>query len=164
MNSYGITTVHSYPSSLLRITSKELENMIKEAEEYLVKKYFIQACEKFYKVSEEIVKALAEFYAPETMEKVKEMLAKNQNPWNIYLLNKAATEISNNLSEEEAEEFRRGWQSAFDLHRDCFHEFLLTEVMIFDHIKNIKRMIEISKNMIKEIEKLFSSFKTANFV
>ena len=159
---YGATTVCEYPSTLLRITSKDLEKMLSEAESLFERGEYIQACEKFYKVIEEVVKILAEFYAPQTMEEVKERINKKLSPWTTKLLYDAVEEIANNLDDEQARIFRNGWRSAMDLHRDCFHDFLLTPSMIVDAIENVKKIVEISKNLLKNIESLLLSSTTVN--
>jgi len=162
---YGGTTVYEYPSKLLRLTLKALDDMLNEAERFFEANQLIQACEKFYKIAEETVKVLAEYYAPKTMKEVRQRLNGKRNPWDISLLYKAVDEIAKNIfsDEEEAKIFRDGWRSAMDLHRDCFHDFLLSKDMIKDAIINVKKMIAISQDTLKAIEEYIISSGTVNY-
>ncbi len=166
MSSYGATTLYPYPSTLLRITSKDLDDFLKEAEEFYNQGDLIQSCEKFYKIAEEIVKILAELYAPNAMKKVNTRLRKHLNPWDIKLLYEAVDEIIRRAFSDNWERkiFINGWRSAINLHRDCFHDFLLSPTLIKDAIDNVKGMIKISKELLKRIEiSLFSSDTVNNY-
>jgi len=162
---YGTTIVYEYPSTLLRVTSEDLRKMLDEAEELFRRGDFIQSCEKFYKLAEEIVKILAEVYAPETMKEVSKRLREKRSPWDTKLLYDAVEEItcgSNVFSEEEAKIFRDGWRSAMALHRDCFHDFLLSPSMRRDAIEDVKKMVETSEKLLKRIEEAIMSSATVN--
>ncbi|RLI79631.1 hypothetical protein DRP04_08980 [Archaeoglobales archaeon] len=162
---YGSTTVCEYPSTLLRLALRELDEMLEEANRLLEEGEIIQSCEKFYKIIEEIVKILAEFYAQQTIQKVRQRLHGRTSPWDTRLLYEAVEEIvcgSGVFSEEEGKIFREGWRSAMSLHRDCFHDFLLPHSMMRDCVDNVRRMVEISKSKLKRIVENMMSSVTVN--
>jgi len=152
---YGAYTVIEYPSGYPRLTLESLEKMEVEAEELLREREYIQACEKYYKIAEEIVKALGEYYAPETMEKVLERIDEEITPWTTRLLNKAVDEILSNIRWEDTEYegiFRDGWGAAVALHRQGFHDFELTLRDILHKVRKVKGMIALAKDILRNIE------------
>lgn len=161
-SSFGTVTVLLYPSGLQRLSLEDLKKMVEEADELLKKGDYVQACEKFYKVTEEIIKTLAEIYAPNTLAKVKKRYSKKRNPWDTGLLYEASAEISENLGGDLGEMVRRGWRSGFDLHRDCFHEFLMTPHDINDAISDVKTLFKLAKDIIQKWNINTMSFATIN--
>jgi hypothetical protein len=150
---YGSYT--RYPFNYLRLTTENLEEQEKDAEEMFEKQNYIQACEKYYKISEEIVKALSRHYAQATMQEVSKRIIKGQTPWTAYLLNEAVNEIiiNTNLRDTNFENiFRDGWRAAVTLHRECFHDFELTPPDISHEVRKIKGMIKIAKEILRRLE------------
>jgi len=133
--------------------------MEEEADKLLEEKLdFIQACEKYYKISEEIVKALSEMFAPETMKKVTERIKKGDTPWTTRLLNIAVDEIVVNIKWTDTEQeriFRDGWRAAVTLHRDGFHEQELTYSDILNEVRKVKNLINLAKTVLKDYEDRF---------
>jgi len=85
------------PPGHFRSILESLEIMEREADELLEKLNYIQACEKYYKISEEIVKRLGEYFALNVMREVGERLRRGETPWTAYLLNRAVDEIIENI-------------------------------------------------------------------
>ncbi len=162
IGNYGEATVLIYPSGLRRVSIDGIYEMMKKARQLLLEGDYIQACEKFYKAAEETIKILAELYAPETMKRVKERIMKKENPWDIRLLYEATKEIAKNIGEPHGEIIRRGWRSALDLHRDCFHEFLMTDQHIKDSVDDVETLFNEAKKIMKEWERNEMMFATIN--
>jgi hypothetical protein len=160
--SYGTATIYVYPSGLQRMSLEDLKNMIKEAEELLKNGDYVQACEKFYKVTEEIIKILAEIYAPNTLAEVRTRIENRENPWNTALLYRASAEISEKIDEDMAEIVRQGWRSGLNLHRDCFHEFFMTSHDITDAIGDVKKLFNLATKIIQDWDINRLSFATVN--
>jgi hypothetical protein len=152
---YGSHTAVIYPSGYSRLSSESLAEMEKEAEEMLEKQNYIQACEKYYKISEEIVKALSEHYAPRVMAEVFRRTKEGKTPWTILLLNKAVDEIIENIKwKDTAFEsiFRDSWIAAVALHRWGFHDFELTPSSIMHEVKKVRGMIKLVEGILRRLE------------
>ena len=152
---YGIHTVVEYPSGYPRLTLESLGMLENEAKELLREGNYIEACEKYYKISEEIVKALGEFLAPRTMEMVRVRIMKGLTPWTTILLNRAVDEIIENAGWRETtleRIFRDGWSAAIRIHREGFHDFELTPAGILNEVRKIKDMISIARSILSEYE------------
>lgn len=91
-----------------------------------------QACEKFYKVTEEIIKILAEEHL---LEEWKE--AEKIGRWTTLLLHRAAAK----LTRIEGELIRDAWSNAWYLHTSVFHENLLDAEQVFNYIDNIRNLV-----------------------
>ena len=98
------------------------------------------------------------------MKKVRNRLNKGISPWDIKLLYEAVGEItkSNIFNPWEAKTFADGWTSALNLHRDCFHDFMLPQPLIKNDLENVKGMVTIARNLLKRIETTILSSGTVN--
>ncbi len=92
-----------------------------------------QACEKFYKVTEEIIKILAAEHSLEAWKRAEE-----QRRWTTQLLFGAAAE----LMEIEGKLIREAWSDAWALHTAGFHENLLGVEEVYKYIGSIKELVE----------------------
>jgi len=152
---YGTYVVAERPLGYFRLALESLEMMEKEADELLKELNYIQACEKYYKISEEIVKKLSEYFAPSVMREVGERLRRDATPWTAYLLNKAVDEIIENIGWKGTEFeriFRDGWRASVALHREGFHELELTESGILHEVRKVKDAIALAKSVLKNCE------------
>jgi len=132
--------------------------MEREADKLLEESNYIQACEKYYKVSEEIVKRLSESFAPNVMNEVGERLRKGVTPWTTRLLNMAVDEIIENIGWKGTELesiFRNGWRASVTLHREGFHEFELTVFDILNEVRKVKDAIALAKSVLRNCEEGF---------
>ena len=141
MRRYGAYTVIEYPSGYPRLALESLEEMEREAEESLRKGEYVQACEKYYKISEEIVKTLSEYFAPKIMEEVSKRVKRGSTPWISPLLNKAVYESI----------LRDGWRAAVTLHREGFHDFELTPNDILHEVRKVRAMIGLAKKVLRNM-------------
>ena len=155
----GSSTVQTiyYPlQGLPRFTVKALEEMLREADELFRREEYIQACEKYYKVIEEIIKKFTEFFMEKSqvLRKIINSVVKN-NQWNTFLLQHAAEELRNILNRElgdnVGDELYKAWEDALRLHRDCFHEQILGIPVV--KIKR-ERIIKVFNTVKKELERL----------
>jgi len=155
---YGNYNVKESSLGYFRLTLDSLEVIEKEADGLLKQRNYLQASEKYYKISEEIVKELSARFAPNVMKKVSERLSKNLTPWTAHLLNVAVDEIIQNLNWKGTELeriFRDGWRASVTLHREGFHEFELTESDILNEVRKVKRAIDLAKKVLKNYENGF---------
>jgi len=107
--------------------------MFKEGQRYLEKEDPIQASEKFYKAAEESIEALTEAYAAEIWEK-----AQKDGRWTAALLFDAVTVLTNKLGEE----IKHGWQAAWVLHVEGFHEARLKSYHVKQNLVDIGRLLK----------------------
>jgi len=150
----GDTTVVSIfyqNQKLARLSTSSLDALIEDANKLFEAHNYIQACEKYYKVMEEIIKKLAELYQSSN-EKISKIIEKVKNSgfWYTRLLEQAALEISKLFKEKGLDKdlpFYDAWEDALRLHRDCFHEQILTP----ESIEEKKKKIMIVYTRIKEI-------------
>jgi len=143
------------PPDHFRSILESLEIMEREADELLEKVNYIQACEKYYKISEEIVKKLSKHFAPNVMREVGERLRRDVTPWTAYLLNRAVDEIIENIGWKGTEFekiFRDGWRASIALHREGFHELELTESDILYEVRKVKDAIALAKSVLKTVK------------
>ena len=152
--------LYRYPrQSFYRLSHSGLSSLLNEAEDLLRKGEYMQASEKYYKFMEESIKVLAERYAPEMCEK-----ASRYGGWGFWKREKspglimAYLAVRNALKEREGEDlsetFALAWKSAWELHREAFHEFALPEEAILEDAKNIKKFWERFKDKLEETERL----------
>jgi len=155
---YGTYTVEVYPSGYPRFSLESLEELEGEADRLLEDLNYVQACEKYYKVAEEIVKILSEKFSPEIMKKVSRRVEEGRTPWTTLLLNRAVNEIVKNMGWKDTKLetfFRDGWRAAVTLHREGYHESELTESDIINEVRKVKDMIALTKTVLKNCEDLF---------
>jgi len=155
---YGTYIVKELPPGYFRLTLESLEKMEKEADELLEKLNYVQACEKYYKILEEVVKMLGVRFSPNTMNKVGERLRKGATPWTTHLLNVAVDEIIENIGWKDTELeriFRNGWRASVTLHREVFHEFELTERDILNEVRKVKDAFALAKSALRNCEEGF---------
>ncbi|MCD6456141.1 MAG: PaREP1 family protein [Methanophagales archaeon] len=92
-----------------------------------------QACEKFYKVTEEIVKILAAEHLLEEWRRAEE-----QRRWTTQLLFGAVGE----LMRVEGKLIQEAWLAAWALHTAGFHENLLGAEEVSKYISSIRELVE----------------------
>ena len=118
-----------------RFNGGELDEFIDEANKLLERgerTSIAQACEKFYKVTEEIIKILAEEHLL-----VEWRDAEKIGRWTTPLLHRAVR----NLRRIECELIREAWADAWLLHTSGFHENQLGADEVLDYISNIKNLV-----------------------
>jgi len=91
-----------------------------------------QACEKFYKVTEEIIKILAEEHLLEEWRDAEKI-----GRWTTLLLHRAAAK----LTKKEGELIRDAWSNAWYLHTSGFHENQLGAEEVSNYIENIRNLV-----------------------
>ena len=96
-------------------------------------KSIAQACEKLYKVTEEIIKILAEEHVLREWSKAEEM-----ERWTAPLLHRAVPK----LTRIEGELIRDAWSNAWYLHTSGFHENQLGAEEVSNNIDNIRNLVE----------------------
>jgi hypothetical protein len=101
------------PKTVVEARVELAEKYLKEAEEHIGKGDAVQGSEKLYKVVEECIKALAQYYNLEHQTAVKE------GRWWIQLLGKTSRRLSKILKEPKIEYV---WAVAYDVHVRGFHE------------------------------------------
>jgi len=90
------------------------EHFFEEAKKYVEIGDAAQASGKLYKVAEECVKALAQYYRiPELGEAAK------RGKWDTWILGKAAARLAQQLGDER---IRTAWAYAYEIHVWGFHE------------------------------------------
>jgi len=152
---YGTYVVIERSPGYFRLTLESLKVVEEEADKLLEGLNYVQACEKYYKISEEIVKELSWRFAPNVMKEVSERIRENASPWTAYLLNKAVDEIVENIGWKGTkleQIFRNGWRAAATLHREGFHEFELTESDILNEVRKVKEALALAKSALKNCE------------
>lgn len=118
-----------------RFARGELDEFIAEANKLLERgerTAIAQACEKFYKVTEEIIKILAEEHLL-----VEWREAEKIGRWKALLLHRAAAK----LARIEGELIRDAWSNAWYLHTSGFHENLLDAEEASSYTGNIKNLV-----------------------
>lgn len=155
MKSYGIYTIREFYPGYYRLSPESIEFMEKEADELFRSLNYVQACEKYYKVMEEIVKILATCLSVDVLKTVVERLNKGQTPWISHLLEVAVDQIVERLGLKDTknieDSFRNGWQAAVNLHRRCFHELELTPEGIAHEIAKVKKAIAYAKSVLDHL-------------
>ena len=118
---------------LPRLSYQQIKDLLEEAEELLEEDDIIQASEKFYKVVEEIIKKLAEKYAPEYSSE-----ANKKGRWTTTLLEKTVNTLTGKLGEV----VHRAWSDGWDLHVKGFHEHFLDKESVIRYSRSIKELFE----------------------
>jgi len=152
MKSYGIYTVQELYPGYHRLSPESIESMEKEADELFKNLNYVQACEKYYRVMEELVKILATRLSVDVLKTVVERLNRGQTPWISHLLEVAVDQIVEKLGLKDAKNiessFRDGWQAAVNLHRRCFHELELTPEGVAREVEKVKKAIAYAKSVL----------------
>ncbi|BDC18008.1 PaREP1 family protein [Acidianus sp. HS-5] len=92
---------------------------LEEADDLLEKGDVVQACEKYYKAAEDLVKYLSKL---------------NLQRWDSKDLFKQSKKFPC---------LRDVWRSAWKLHVDCFHNYIMNENEVRIFVKDVKRIEEI---------------------
>ena len=103
----------------LQITKELILNYLKEADDLISRGDFVQACEKYYKAAEDFIKYLSKA---------------NIRRWDSRALFK------------ESKKFpcvRDLWRSAWKLHVDCFHNYLMDENEIMILISDVRKIRDL---------------------
>ena len=118
------------PESKVELHLKLCEKYLKEAEELLAKGDYIQASEKAWGASAQIVKAVA-------AKEGRELRSHGE-------LHKFVVELRNRLNDSEISTL---WSSATSLHQN-FYENWLPEDMVKDLIENVKKFVEKLRKLV----------------
>ncbi len=121
--------------------SRSLEfakRFLEEAKTYLDKGDPVQASEKFYKASEEAVKALAAVRGLSEHEE-----ASKRGRWTATLLFNAVER----LSETVEPKIRDWWDHAWFLHVEGFHEARLTVNLVKARASYVESLVELASRM-----------------
>ena len=114
---------------------------LKEAREFLRRGNSIQASEKIYKVVEECVKALAEYYrVPELREVCR------RGRWLTWLLGSAARTLAKRLGEPRIEYV---WAVAYDIHVWGFNEARYGVDKVRMDIQHVEWLLNYAKQKLK---------------
>lgn len=120
-----------------RLSLKELEALFEMAEKLLDKGDIIQASEKFYKVTEEIIKILAREHNLETYHE-----ACKKGRWTVSLLEDTVSTLRDRLGDI----IKRAWSDAWDLHTKGFHENYLNKKNVNMYAESIRELFRLFKN------------------
>ena len=119
----------------LVITSgEEVKRFLNEGEKLLEQGELVQACEEIYKAAEDTVRILAKEYAPEVYQK-----AEHNGRWLASLLREAVRRMESRLGEDVG----RGWDAAWVLHVEGFHERRLNKEDIAWELKHVEKLVEL---------------------
>lgn len=131
-----------------RVDVEDLESLLEKARELRRKGERIDACEKYYKVGEEVVKKLAERLLPESSRK-----ARKEGKWPTWLLFNTAKKLERTLEPKKAKVLDDGWDAAYNLHIGCFHEHGLEKEEIRGYSEMVEKMLGTFRKELAEIEK-----------
>ena len=118
------------------------EKYLSEARSYLGKGDAVQASEKMYKVVEECIKALAEYYKVPELEEVR-----RRGGWLAWLLGSTARTLAERLDEPKIEYV---WSVAYDIHVWGFHEARYSIDKIRMDIRHIEWLLDFTKQVVKQ--------------
>ncbi|RLG90814.1 MAG: hypothetical protein DRO36_05425 [Candidatus Hecatellales archaeon] len=124
---YGIDN----PKIRTEVHLKLCERLLREGEEFLVKKDYVQASEKFWGSASQMVKALA-------AERGLELRSHGE-------LHKFVAELTR---ESRDPDVRRLWQSATSLHQNFYENWLPPE-MVKGNADDVKMLIEKLRKLLK---------------
>ena len=122
------------------------ERYLSEARSYLDKGDSIQASEKMYKVVEECIKALAEYYKVSELEE-----ARRRGGWLTWLLGSAARTLAEKLNESKIEYV---WTVAYDIHAWGFHEAKYNVDKIRMDVRHVEWLLNFTKQVIEREERV----------
>ncbi len=113
--------------------------LYEEARRLLEEGDTVQASEKLYKAAEEALKAMAEAVAaPEARE------ARSKGRWTLRLLDLAAKR----LAELVGEDVLHGWDHAYFLHVEGFHEARLAREQVEARLPYIQGLVEAARRLL----------------
>ena len=113
-----------------------VNSLLSEAYAYVDRGDPVQASEKLYKVAEECIKTLAEYFG---LEEVK--VAKEKGRWTVTLLEKAVGKLVSKLGMD----VELGWVEANYLHIWGFHEVKLDVEDVKRRIPIIRKLAELTE-------------------
>ncbi|HJH27624.1 MAG TPA: hypothetical protein C5S37_12880 [Methanophagales archaeon] len=123
---------------LVTSSAEEVKGFLKEGEELLKKGEVVQASETIYKAAEDTVKILAKTHAPDIYGE-----AESRGRWTASLLDKAVRSLERKLGEDVG----RGWDAAWVLHVEGFHEESLDEEAFKWRLRHVLRLVNILKQV-----------------
>lgn len=118
------------------------ERYLSEARSYLDKGDSIQASEKMYKVVEECIKALAEYYKVPELEEMRK-----RGRWLTWLLGSTARTLAEKLNEPKIEYV---WTVAYDIHMWGFHEAKYSIDKIRMDVQHVEWLLNFTKQTVKQ--------------
>jgi len=130
------------PEIIIESRIELAEKYLGEAKSYLDKGDAIQASEKMYKVVEECIKALAEYYKVPELEEVR-----RRGGWLAWLLGSTARTLAERLDEPKIEYV---WSVAYDIHVWGFHEARYSIDKIRMDIRHIEWLLDFTKQVVKQ--------------
>jgi hypothetical protein len=119
---------------LVSLAVVEARGFLKEGEELLKKGDIVQASEKIYKAAENAVKILAKTHIPDIYGE-----AESRGRWTVSLLDKAVRSLERKLGEDVG----RGWDAAWVLHVEGFHEERLDEEAVKWRLRHVLRLVNL---------------------
>jgi len=128
------------PKTVVEARVELAEKYLKEAEEHIGKGDAVQGSEKLYKVVEECIKALAQYY--NTLE---HQTAVKEGRWWIQLLGKTSRRLSKILKEPKIEYV---WAVAYDVHVWGFHEGKYSIEDIEEDVGHVKWLLNYVRQVI----------------
>jgi len=123
---------------LATISASAIERFLNEGEGLLNEGKLVQACEKIYKAAEDAVKILVKKHAPDIYRD-----AESRGRWTISLLDKGVQSLERELGEDMG----RGWDAAWVLHVEGFHEERMNEKSVKWRLKYVKRLVELINHL-----------------
>jgi len=108
----------------------------------LIDKDPIQASEKLYKASEEVVKAIATALDLDEARKALE-----EGRWTVSLLNDAVYAISERLGVKELMDW---WDAAWFLHVEGFHEARLRGMDVAKRYGHVEALVGLARGVVQE--------------
>jgi hypothetical protein len=131
------TEIRERKEEILPIFAKEeINEFLDEANKLLEsdgRTSIAQACEKFYKVTEELIKILAEEHLPDEWREAEKI-----GRWIPKVLFTAV----DTLMMTEGKSIKEVWTDAWVLHTVGFHENLLSAEEVSAYVGNIRNLVE----------------------
>jgi len=129
------------PNEEVALRIEVAEHFFEEAKKYIEVGDAVQASEKLYKVVEECIKALAQYYRiPELSEVIK------RGRWDTWILGKAAARLALQLGEER---IRTAWAYAYEIHVWGFHETKYGIDIVKQTLPYIEWLLQYTKKILK---------------
>jgi hypothetical protein len=127
------------PKTVVEARVELAENTLRRLRSILKRGDAVQGSEKLYKVVEECIKALAQYYNLEHQIAVKE------GRWWIQLLGKTSRRLSKILKEPKIECV---WAVAYDIHVWGFHEGKYSIEDIEEDVEHVKWLLNYMRQVI----------------
>lgn len=118
------------------VNDATIQQFLTEGRAYIARKDSVQASEKLYKAAEETVKALAQRV---NLSEWSEATQKGR--WTTALLFNAVKALSERLN---APEVRHGWDAAWFLHVEGFHEARLDIGQVQFRLPVVEQLLKIA--------------------